>query len=114
MKKVVEDKKTFTGWSKLIAKPNLFEYTSQEEEINAFRVWSWVFEKYLSSVDEAYIRASRRFATSQMTASIWTWQKQKRNQAVWIASVKAVEDSNGFDAWRSLNRPLNPTSKPDN
>ena len=26
--------------------------------------------------------------------------------------VKAVEDSNGFDAWRSLNRDLKPTSKP--
>ena len=25
--------------------------------------------------------------------------------------VKAVEDSNGFDAWRSLNRALKPTSK---
>ena len=25
--------------------------------------------------------------------------------------VKAVEDSNGFDAWRSLNRALRPTSK---
>ena len=25
--------------------------------------------------------------------------------------VKAVEDSNGFDAWRSLNKVLKPTSK---
>ena len=25
--------------------------------------------------------------------------------------VKAVEDSNGFDAWRSLNKTLKPTSK---
>ena len=41
------------------------------------------------------------------------------HQALWIVSladealrlVKAVEDSNGFDAWRSLNKALKPISK---
>ena len=41
MKKAVEDKKSSTtDWSKLITKPNLFDYKSQDEEIKAFREWS--------------------------------------------------------------------------
>ena len=52
VKKAVEDKKSSTAdWSNLIAKPNIFDYKSQEEEIKAFREWSWILEKYLSAVD---------------------------------------------------------------
>ena len=41
MKKAVEDKKSSTtDWTKLIAKPNIFDHKSQEEEIKAFREWS--------------------------------------------------------------------------
>ena len=40
VKKAVEDKKATTTT------------TTKEEEIKAFRKWSWVFEKYLCSVDE--------------------------------------------------------------
>ena len=56
VKKAVEDKKSSTGWSKLIAKPNILGYKSQEEEIKAFRERSWVFEKLMSSVDEVYMK----------------------------------------------------------
>ena len=46
VKKAVEDKKSSTAdWSNLIAKPNIFDYKSQDEEIKAFREWSLVFEK---------------------------------------------------------------------
>ena len=52
-KKAAEDKKSSTtDLSKLIAEPNIFDYKSHEEEIKAFREWSWVFEKYLSAIDE--------------------------------------------------------------
>ena len=39
VKKAVEDNKssTATEWSKLIAKPNIFDYKSQGEETKAFR-----------------------------------------------------------------------------
>ena len=44
VKKAVEDKKSSTtDWSKLMTKPSLFDCKSQEEEIKAFREWSWVF-----------------------------------------------------------------------
>ena len=41
VKKAVEGKKksSITDWSKLIAKPNIFDYKSQEEEIKALREW---------------------------------------------------------------------------
>ena len=54
VKKAVEDKKSSTtDRSKLMAKPSIFDYKSQEEEINAFREWPWVLEKHLSAADEA-------------------------------------------------------------
>ena len=40
----------------MIAKPNIFAHKSQEEDIKSFREWSWIFEKYLSAVDEGYIK----------------------------------------------------------
>ena len=40
----------------MVTKPNPFDRKSQEEEIKAFREWSWTVEKCLSSVDEAYMR----------------------------------------------------------
>ena len=52
VKKAAKDKKsTTTDWPKLITKPNLLDYKSREEEIEAFGEWSWVLEKYLRSVD---------------------------------------------------------------
>ena len=58
VKKAGEDKKTTTttDWSKLITKPNKFDYKPQEESVKAFREWSWALEKYRSSVDEAYMK----------------------------------------------------------
>ena len=57
VKKAAEDKNTTTtDQSKLITKPGLVENKSQQEEIKAFRDWSWVFEKYPCSVDEAYVK----------------------------------------------------------
>ena len=41
VKQAVGDKKSSTtDWSRLLAKPNIFDYNSQEEEIKAFREWS--------------------------------------------------------------------------
>ena len=45
MKKAVQDKKAnATDLSKLITKPGFFEHKSLEEELKAFREWSWVLE----------------------------------------------------------------------
>ena len=55
--KAVEDKRSSaTDGSNLIAKPNIFDHKSQEEEIKVFREWSWVFEKYLGAADEGDVK----------------------------------------------------------
>ena len=72
VQKAVEDSRSSTtDWSKLTAKPNIFERKSQEEEIKAFREWSWIFEKRLSAVDEGYVK-------DQIACLIWTWQTMQR------------------------------------
>ena len=49
VKKAVEDKKSSTtDWSK--------DYEPQEEKIKAFREWSRVLEKFVSAVDEGYMK----------------------------------------------------------
>ena len=107
VKKAGEDNKSSTtGWSRLIAKPNIFDYKSQEEEIQAFREWSWVFEKYLSAVDEGYVKdlkeireaPNEKFDMDLATRCIKLYVRGRALQL-----VKAVENSNGFDAWKSLN-----------
>ena len=75
VKKAVEDTRTTTDWSKLITKANLFDYKSREEEIKGFREWQWVFEKYLCSVDEAYMKDFTKIHDKPLT---WTWQLEKR------------------------------------
>ena len=129
LKKAVEDKKsTATDWSKLIAEPNVFDYKWQEKEINALREWSWELEKCLSSVDsvnEAYMKDLKEphdKPNEKLDMDLATGDEKTRCIKLYglLASLmrgrslqvaKAVEDSNGFDAWRSLNKALKPISK---
>ena len=108
-KAAVEDKKSSTtDWSKLIAKPNVFDYKSQEEEIKAFRERSWVFEKYLSSVDKAYIKKLKDIhdkPNEKFDMDLATTKEKPRCIKLYaIASLmrgralQLVEVSNGFDA----------------
>ena len=109
VKKAVEDKNSSTtDWSKLIAKPNIFDYKSQEEEIKVFKEWSWVFEMYLRSVDGAYTKDLKEFhdkPNEKFDMELATGEKKTRCIKLdgLIASLmrggalqllKAVEDSN--------------------
>ena len=110
---------------KLIAKPNIFDYKSQEEEVKALREWSWVVEKYLSAVDEAYVKGLKEIhekPNEKFDVDLATTEEKTRCIKLYglLASmmsgralrlVKALQDSNGFDAWRGLNKALKPTSK---
>ena len=61
MKKAVEGKRSSTtGWSKLIAKPNIFDYKSQELCYS-----ERIFEKYLSAVDEGYVKELKEIHEKQ-------------------------------------------------
>ena len=73
VKKAVEDKKSSTtGLSKLITKPNIFDHKFPEEEIKALRELSWVFEKYLSTIDEGYMKDLKEIYEKPMTSLMWT------------------------------------------
>ena len=124
VKKAVEDNNSSTtDGSKLIAKPNIVDYKSQDEEIKAFREWSWVFEKCLSAVDEAYVKDPeeiRDTPTDKLAMDLATGAEKTRCITLYglLASlmrgralqlVKAVENFNGFDAW--VNKALRPTSE---
>ena len=109
IKKADEDKKSSTtDWPTLTAKPNIFEYKSQEEEIKASREWSWVFEKYLSAVDGGYmedLKGSHDKPNEKFDMDLATTEEKTRCIKLYglLASlmrgralqlVKAVEDSN--------------------
>ena len=89
-----------------------------QEEIKAFREWSWVFEKFLSAVDEGYMKDLKEIhekPNDKFDMDLATEAEKTRRIKLYglLASlmrgrapqlVKAVEDSNGFDACRSLNK----------
>ena len=58
--KAVEDRKATTAdWSKLVTghKAQIcLTISHKKKRLRPFREWSWVFEKYLSPVDEAYMK----------------------------------------------------------
>jgi len=45
---------TNVDWSKLINKPQAFDYASLEAEIKAFRDWSWQLGQFLIAIDPSY------------------------------------------------------------
>ena len=105
--------------SKLIANPNIFCHKSQDEEIKALRECSWVFEKYLSAVDEGYMKDLKEvYDTPNEKCDMDLATETKENTKCiklygLLASlmggralqlVKAVENSNGIDAWRSFKK----------
>lgn len=41
-------------WSKLLNKPPLFDYKTIEDEIRAFRDWSWQLVQFLNTIDPGF------------------------------------------------------------
>ena len=89
VKKAVEDKKSSTtDWLTLIAKVNMVDYESQEEEIKAFREWPWVFAQGLSAVDEGYMKGLKEThgkPEDKIDMDVATTEeKDQVRQALWI------------------------------
>ena len=111
-------------WSKLISKPPTFDYGTMEEEIKAYRDWSWQLVQYLNAIDsgfEAELRALMDDPTKALdisTASLETRQRSGklygllaslvRNKSLSIVRSVAVGD--GFEALRQLTLALRPNS----
>ena len=75
--------------------------------MKAFGEWSWVFEKHLSAVDKGHIKDLKEARYKPNESFDWglaTAEAKTRCIKLYGLSaelVKAVEDSNGLDAWRS-------------
>ena len=96
--------------------------TSAEQEISAFHDWSWNFETYLLSLDSMYkdriqqgvdrpidhsgLNAAEKTRSTRLYALL---VGLTRNRAASI--VRAVQDTNGFEAWRQLLVTLKPHVK---
>ena len=113
VEKAVEDKKSSTtDRSKLIAKLNIFDDKPQGEDFPTLREWSWVLEKYLSAVDEGYmkdLKETHEKPDDKFDMDLATEAEKTRCIKLYglLASlirgralqlVKDVDDANGFDA----------------
>ena len=121
VKEAVEDKKSSTtDGSKLIAKPNIFDCKSQEEEIKAFRESSRVSEKHLGAVDEGYLKDLKEIHDKPDENFDWdSATSEEKTRCIKLYGLLAsllrgralhlvkAGDSNGLDASRSLNKALN-------
>lgn len=111
-------------WSKLIAKPGVFEHKSTEDEIRAYRDWSWQLVQYLTAIDQGFERELKMImedpstALDMSTAGAESRQRSSklygllaslvRNKALNI--VRSVDVGDGYEALRQMTLALRPTS----
>eukprot|EP00435_Cladocopium_sp_Y103_P069117 s171_g32.t1 len=89
-------------WSKLLSKPSNFDYKSQEEEIRHFKDWSRQMTQYVSAIDQGY---SKELADLEAEpGGVPTGLMRGRA----LQTVKAVANSDGYEAWRQLLLSLRP------
>ena len=111
-------------WSKLLNKPPLFEYKTTEDEIRAFRDWSWQLIQFLNAIDPGYekeLEALMNDPTNALdltTASMETRQRSAklygllaslcRNRSLNV--IRSVKQADGYEALRQLTLALRPAS----
>ena len=111
-------------WSKLLNKPPLFEYKTTEDEIRAFRDWSWQLIQFLNAIDPGYekeLEALMNDPTNALdltTASMETRQRSAklygllaslcRNRSLNV--IRRVKQADGYEALRQLTLALRPAS----
>ena len=111
-------------WSKLLSKPPVFEYKSTEEEIRAYRDWSWQLIQYLNAIDEGFEKELKQLmekpevSLDLTTASHDTRQRSAklygllaslvRNKS--LNTIRSVEPGPGYEALRQMTLSLRPSS----
>lgn len=91
-------------WSKLLTKPPQFDFQTTEEEIKAFRDWSWQLTQYLTAIDEGFDKELQQLfddpskALDMVAAGAET---RTQCQALWFACKSGEEQSLelGQDGW---------------
>ena len=111
-------------WSKLLNKPPLFDYKTIEDEIRAFRDWSWQLVQFLNTIDPGFEKELQALmddpgnALDLTTASLETRQRSTklygllaslcRNRSLHV--VRSVKSSDGYEALRQLILALRPAA----
>eukprot|EP00435_Cladocopium_sp_Y103_P044674 s1582_g12.t1 len=112
-------------WWKLLPKPPTFDYASREQEIAAWREWSWMFEQYMASVDSKFsddIQQMRSNLNRPIDPVDFSDAERQRNHFLYsllsslmrqrsLLVVKQIPASNGLEAYRILVQQNEPLSK---
>ena len=115
---------TNVDWSKLLNKPPLFEYKTTEDEIRAFRDWSWQLIQFLNTIDPGFEKELQALmddpsnALDLSTASVDTRNRSAklygllaslcRNRSLHV--IRSVKAPDGYEALRQLTLALRPAS----
>ena len=111
-------------WSKLLSRPPLFEHKTTEDEIRAFRDWSWMLIQYLNAIDSGFEKELQQLmddptnALDLTTASAETRNRSSklygmlaslcRNRSLNI--IRSVKNTDGYEALRQLVLALRPST----
>jgi hypothetical protein len=111
-------------WSKLLNKPPLFEYKTTEDEIRAYRDWSWQLVQFLNTIDPGYekeLQALMDDPGNSLDLSTASQETRHRSTKLYglLASlcrnrslnvVRSVKSSDGYEALRQLTLALRPAN----
>ena len=113
------------SWWKLLPKPAVFDHSSRETEISAWREWSWSFEQYITSVDPKFgddIQAMRSKLDQAVDPVDFSDSERQRNAFLYsmfssllrqrpLLVVRQITGCNGLEAYRTLIQQNEPVSK---
>eukprot|EP00435_Cladocopium_sp_Y103_P019344 s4186_g4.t1 len=111
-------------WSKLLNKPPVFDYKTTEDEIRAFRDWSWQLIQFLNAIDPGYekeLQALMDDPTHGLDISTASTETRQRSSKLYglLASlcknrslnvIRSVKAADGYEALRQLTLALRPSS----
>ena len=111
-------------WSKLLNKPPLFEHKTTEDEIRAYRDWSWQLVQFLNTIDPGYekeLPALMDDPGNSLDLSTASQETRHRSTKLYglLASlcrnrslnvVRSVKSSDGYEALRQLTLALRPAN----
>ena len=112
-------------WHKLVSRPSVFEPKSWEEETGMWKDWFWSVEQFLATVDVAFqaeLTEVTNHLNREQLLSNMTPVQQERSHFLYslmasllrgrpLQILKAVPNSNGYEAVRQLIGSIQPASR---
>ena len=111
--------------SKILKPPAAFSAKTRDDELIKWPSWSWEFEQFLSTLDEAYqhdFARLREHSKTPVMMNTLTDAEQHRSRIMYglLASLvndrlkrvlKTVSHSNGYESYRQISVDLKPSSR---